>query len=180
MKHIGVGSLSPHKTGATEDALLRPGHVFSGQGRIILPHYARSGIDAQPFGAGIAGLGAKRRAVEILNANPELDYAVGIENFLELVLQHWLDIPMVAIAKRSETGPVIVGVASGVGYPIPQKFVLEAMAAGFDLYTAGEFLAAKQRTEDKTDPVAGLTGRLLLRRQLIADAVYAALIQIPE
>lgn len=178
---FAIGSTSPHKVGALRDALARPSHPLSGIATEILPFDVSSGgVDVQPFGIALGSLGSENRAAYGLMHAPGALYSLGVENFLEIARGTWLDIAHVTLLRRCRdaTKYEVVGTATSVGIPFPEDAVINALRAGPGKFTAATF-AAHKLGGDPTNPHATITGGKLTRKGLLADAIFAAFLQIP-
>ena len=191
-----AGGTSVHKLAALERACHRLQQDHARLGRpaceFLLPtHAAPSGVPEQPGGLSMIAQGAILRGTRALRAViakhdvPLGAYVlgVGIESGLECVLGRWLDIAVVAIVRDGfPTGMAdsLVGFSTSVGLPFPAQHVEMALqdAGGLSRHTAGSKVAMVLGG-DGTDPHSTLTQGHLSRAQLLADACYAALVQVP-
>jgi non-canonical (house-cleaning) NTP pyrophosphatase len=169
---IAVGSTSDIKNSAVRDALDRAHMVSTG----LMSAPGSSGVDAQPFGD-VTDLGAERRARAALEIYPRVTYAIGIESGLDSRCGRWVDRATVVIMQRASVGATLVGLATSIGLPFPMAAVDACLTRGPELHTAGEYVA-EMGGGQPDDPHAALTQGRLTRRKLLADAVYAALIQV--
>lgn len=178
---FAIGTTSPHKVGALQDALARPSHPLSDIATDILPFDVSSGgVDVQPFGIALGSMGSENRAAYGLMHAPEALYSLGVESYLELVRGTWLDIAHVTLVQRCRSARTmyeVVGTATSLGIPFPEEAVLAALREGAGKHTAGKHVAARLGG-DATDPHATLTGGKLTRRGLLTDAIFATFLQV--
>jgi non-canonical (house-cleaning) NTP pyrophosphatase len=169
---IALGSTSPRKVGALQDALAAAEVKASVR---ALP--SPSGVNEQPFGANETACGAFNQAAGALARAPECDYAIGVESgIIETMPGEWVDAATVVIVYRGPTKQTeLAALTTSVGVPMPKKYVRMCVLAGPRSHTVGEFYAAACGG-DKTDITTTMTGGKLTRQGLLADAIYAALV----
>lgn len=169
---LGLGSLETTKVGALWEAIFRLGRdLFD-----VRCSAADSHVDGQPMGD-ITGLGAENRARAVLEVHLDADYGIGAESGLQLGRRRWLDVTTVIVVSRL-TG-CVVAESTSVGLPMPQEYVLEAMARDVMTTTAGSVFAERVPGVNARNWHGAVTGGRLDRTGLMADAFYAALVQVP-
>jgi non-canonical (house-cleaning) NTP pyrophosphatase len=169
---LGYGTMGTAKINALYAALLRLG---ADRFRVS-PSDAPSLVDAQPIGWEMGELGAENRAFFSLAAEPEADYGLGVESYFERRRTLWLDLAAVAVVERSTMR--VVAQSTSVGVAMPERYVLEAIRRGTQQWTAGQVFAEEHPGVKACDWHGAVTGGLLGREGLMADALYAALVQV--
>lgn len=195
---LAQGSTSEHKKTATDEAVVRliQDHSRMGKvdrpGRFLLPCYpTKSGVGEEPMGLSAVSLGAVTRASRALRAGlvdratPPGAYVLGlgVESGMECVHGHWLDLAVVAVVREgmlNTSADSLVGLSTSLGLPFPAQYVAMALQdeEGLSRHTAGSKVALVLGG-DKTDPHSTLTRSRITRARLLADAIYAALVQVP-
>lgn len=168
---IMVGSLSPHKLKAVQDACTR-----LGINAIINGVKAESRQNAQPVGYKETVAGAYTRAMQAFKSAPCL--AIGIESGIfgwdgpggqDLVMDH----AVIALITPQEATKIVVS----AGIPFPGRYVESASMRGFAEVTVGKVIA-EELGGDATDPHAILTKGKIKRNDLISAAVELALLSL--
>lgn len=171
------GTLNKMKNGALREAFAKLDMDVE-----VMPYAVASGVDDQPFGGAMGDLGAENRAAGALElcTDPTVRYGIGSESYLEFRRGLWLDFASIAIVERTAVGarPTLVGIASSVGIPCPQEYVLKALAKGAGRKTAGECFAETVPGVDKADWHRTVTKGRFSRRYLLIDACLAAISQV--
>jgi non-canonical (house-cleaning) NTP pyrophosphatase len=173
----------PHgSTNALKNAAWREAFAKSDMDVQVIPYEVPSGIDDQPFGGSMGDLGAENRACGALaRCDSPIMYGLGTESYFEFRRGLWLDFASCVIVKRSPVPgakPDLVAIATSVGIPCPQEYVLRALAKGAGRRTAGEEFAAAVHGVDKADWHKAVTKGRFSRRYLIVDACVAAISQV--
>lgn len=132
----------------------------------------KSVVPEQPFGMEEGLKGAIGRAQAALDAQPDAEFGLGIENFFTYA-GHRIFIDMAAVALIDRADGEITS-AFSVGIPGPHLEVGKAISAGQD-ETAGTHIAARTGW-DSADWHKQLLGGRLSRFDLLADAVYTVLL----
>lgn len=134
-------------------------------------------VPPQPFGLVQTREGATFRAQAALDADPEADYGVGIENGVDdLGDGHGdgIDFPVVAIATRVVTGNMHY--ATGMGIQVPARFIRASRDSGWRK-TCGSFIA-QETGFSPVDWHAGYTDGITCRQEIIAATVALAFTQL--
>lgn len=134
-----------------------------------------SGIPEQPVDLVEAHNGAFNRASAVLGAPDATDatHGLGVENAAVYVGRgKWADPAVISLFGRDGTETVAVS----VGIPMPSVDLGKAIAANQDK-TAGSFIA-KRVGCDGSDWHHHMSDGHLSRMQILADAIYAVLVQV--
>lgn len=170
---LGYGTRSPVKVRALHTALARLGKSCF---KVSLSD-GLSLVDAQPIGWQMGELGAENRAFFSIAAEPEANYGLGVESYFERRRSVWLDFATVAVVDCATTQ--VVAQSTSVGVAMPERYVLEAIRRGTSQWTAGQVFAEYHPDVDACDWHEAVTGGRLTREWLLADTIYAALVQTP-
>lgn len=130
-------------------------------------------VPPQPFGLEQTKKGAKYRALAALDADPEAECGIGIENgiiSLGDAAEGGLDVPVVALVFRSSPGKVTY--ASGPGIPVEARHIQASLATG-QQKTCGKFIA-EETGFNHADWHKDYTGGIGDRRMLVLIAVALA------
>ena len=170
MIRIVIGSTSAHKRDAVHMALEALGDEVPGrEAADIVIVEAPSGVPPQPYGRKQTLQGAENRARAAREAGKGA-YAIGIENGLVPHGTYVADIAYVVIFTPS--GRRVMRNSTPV--PVPQELVDAALASG-QLTTAGT-LEAERSGCDPADPHAHWTDGATTRKEILAKAVFYALL----
>lgn len=159
---IAIGSTSAIKIAAARTALARAGIAAD-----VVAHATPSGVNVQPVGRDEALRGATNRARAALASGM---IGIGIENGIVREDGRWIDVAAVVIVGRDGRESV----AWSEAVAVPDVFVDEAAARGFDGVTVGAVIA--ERTGSTPDDPHGiLSGGRRTRSAILADALASAL-----
>jgi inosine/xanthosine triphosphatase len=111
---IAIGTKNPAKIKAVELGFKR---MFPDETISVNSYDVASGVSSQPMSDAECVTGAKNRAQNALNQDPDADYGVGLEGGIDQVGDEWYDCGWCAIV--SKTGEI--GVASSARIPTPEK-----------------------------------------------------------
>lgn len=178
---VSLGSLSPIKLSAVFQAVgrrsLRQHSAFSNVE--IVQTDAPSGVQTQPIDFHQIALGAYNRANHARKAHPNCDFSLGIENGLVGTGDtEWIDLAVICLhpsqgaasANGARATPLIYTTSAGLH--MPKVDVQKSIATGCTV-GAGSFMA-QRRPSVPGDPHRAISGGVLSRETLLADAVYAA------
>lgn len=159
---IAIGSTSSIKIAAARTALARAGIVAD-----VVPHATASGVNVQPVGRDETLRGAMNRARAALASGT---VGIGIENGVVREDGRWIDVAAVVIVDADGRESV----AWSEAVAVPDVFVDEAAARGFDGVTVGAVIA--ERTGSTPDDPHGiLSGGRRTRSAILADALASVL-----
>lgn len=178
---VGVGSTSTHKRGGLLDALERKGHLLSeGTPQLVIVD-ALSGVPRQPFGQNEGIRGAENRCFHTIRTHQDLEFAVGVESFVDVGRTKAFEQTAIFLGRRNDRREKAGWVVTlSVAIEVPHDLAEKALRSGLPKPpTVGELIAEKFGG-DPTDPIATLTKGRLTRRMVIADAIFAALVQLPD
>ncbi len=162
MLTVVLGSTSPVKRSAVEDALLKM--KLSAE---IHEVSADSGVNPQPVGQEEIKRGAFTRA-RAAQAQFSKAIAIGIENGIEQVSGVWKEYAVIVLLHGTRCSA-----SDSEEINLPNDIVRDAKASGFKK-TAGQFLAEKYGC-DPADPHAFLTRGATNRRKILTEAIQQAL-----
>ncbi|HVW66297.1 MAG TPA: inosine/xanthosine triphosphatase [Candidatus Peribacteraceae bacterium] len=178
---VFVASTSKHKIAGAKQAC---DEIFPGN-HDIEGRKASSDINEQPVGHEETLQGALNRIknLKTVIGDTRFDLLIAFEGGMFQVNangeEKWVD--MGWTVAEDATGRQAYSMGTGVEYPTEDVHI--ARELGFDKYTVGSVMA-KRAGIDGTDPQEYLTGNLLRRRDVLAQATTAAvgqlLMQSPE
>lgn len=161
---IVVGSTSPHKLEAVREACQRIGLDAE-----VVGCKAPSHVNEQPVGFDETLQGAGNRAT-FATVFTNADVAIGIENGL---VSYLLDVAVIVLITADDRR--IVTTSTGVRFP--RDCYDEAAERGFSRTTVGSVFAEKYGG-DATDPQSTITKNKVSRKDMLVQALMAALAQI--
>ena len=159
-----LGTKSALKVAALQTALAELGWEAE-----ISTVSAASGVAEQPVGEAETTRGARQRALGAQAHDPSA-IAIGIENGIRRVADHWYDWAVIVFLKP--TGAVTI--VSSDDVMMPAELVEEARSRGFSTTTVGSLIAKKYGCPSD-DPHAFLTHGRRPRQRLLADALKEGL-----
>lgn len=170
---IYVGSLSDHKLLGTDLACQKLGWKDA----VVCGVETDSGQNAQPVGFFQTFEGAFLRAQQAKHKREDWHLAIGIENgIFSFYTEDAITLDIAIVVVITPSGKIITTTSGGMQFPEPM--VERAKAMGFETTTVGSVIA-KELGGDGTDPHSILTQGKITRTELLAEAVYNALVQIP-
>lgn len=131
-----------------------------------------SGVSAQPFGTEETLRGAINRARAARAADPDADFAVGIEGGLETLDGDFLAMAWVVIIDRAGK----TGKARSGSFVLPQEVTRLIRDEGIELGDADDRVFGKSDSKRKNGSVGLLTGDVITRADFYTPAVTLALI----
>ena len=161
---LQLGSTSVHKREAIEDACRKLGIKAK-----IGESSVESKINAQPYGFDETLVGATNRAQQAQAENPRA-VAIGIENGIIAIRDKFIDVAVIVVLTPD--GKSFVGTSAGVEFP--KEAVEIARSRGFKSTTAGSIIA-ETMGGSSTDPHATLTNGKVNRKEILTEAIAAAL-----
>jgi inosine/xanthosine triphosphatase len=165
-ERVAVGSTNPVKIGAARRIFgqLFPGAAVTG---LAVP----SGVSAQPIGAEETRQGAVNRARAALAAG-DADFGVGLEGGVAFRGDECWMIQFCAIAHRSGR----IGIGEGVQFLLPPR-IGEAVRAGGEVGPLMDGLSGIANIKQKGGAIGFLTNGLVVREEMYAHMVAAALVR---
>jgi inosine/xanthosine triphosphatase len=164
--HIGLASKNPTKVEAVRTAAT---NVLWGKKAEFSYAKIPSGVDDQPMNIEDTHLGAKNRAETLLEVNPAVDVAVGLEGGIVEVNGHFIDIGVAYVLGR--TG--IYGIALSQGHEVPED-VMELIHQDKEMSTAVEELYGTNTVNDR-DCSGVITGGYLTAAEFYRQPTELAL-----
>ncbi len=165
---IVVGSTNPVKSEAVKEAFAQ---VFPDADLDLSAHKADSGVPDQPFGNQETRAGAFNRAKAAQQADPDVDYAVGLEGGLEIIDdEYWAMAWMCVLHQEGRVGYGRTG-----SFILPQP-VADLIGSGLELAHATDQIFATHNSGQQNGTVGFLTSDLITRKDFYVEAMIFALI----
>lgn len=165
---IVVGSTNPVKLQATEQgfAAMFPQSTFVATG-LAVP----SGVSPQPMSRVETLRGARQRAANAAQAQPNATFAVGIEGGLEIVDGRVECFAWVVVQSAEQIGEGQTGV-----FRLPREVTRLIIDEGLELGEADDRIFQRDNSKQQTGSIGLLTGDVLTRTTYYVPAVIMALI----
>ncbi len=167
MKTIVLASHNPVKIQATKTGFQ---DMFPNEGFEIRTVSAPSGVGDQPMSSAETLLGAQNRAENAARLSPEADFWVGIEGGVEALGSDLTAFAWVFIRSKDRTGKSKTGT-----FFLPPK-VAWLVRQGKELGEADDIVFAKSNSKQANGAIGLLTGDVIDRASLYAQAVVLALV----
>lgn len=129
-----------------------------------------SNVSDQPMTDQETYMGAKNRAVNVLNERPDADYAVGLEGGLQQFQDQWFCTGWVVVMNRVGD----IGSGTTIRIQIPQKMI-DIVNEGNDLGGATDTLFDRINVKQQEGLFGILTNNALTRTTAFRDGIVAAL-----
>lgn len=176
---IVVASTSSIKLSAVKEAVLEI--MPKALGKTLedfqfIPVRAKSGVNIQPRGLDEIEQGASSRLLGAIEAQPDYDLVVSIENGLLKEDHNFTDVAVIILCTRGYN--TLKTLSAGIA--VPRTTVQATAEAGFDKRTWGQTLAMQYPHSlcQADDPHSFLTNSKFSRGKILADAIKIALAQI--
>ena len=169
---IIVGSQNPVKINA---ALVGFNRMFAEQSFVAEGLSVESGVSDQPMTATETLAGATQRAKAVRQANPNADFAVGIEGGIDIINgQMFAGAWIVVVGKdgrqcRGRSG----------SFALPAK-VQELVESGMELGHANDEYFDEHNSKQSGGAVGSLTGGVISRQDLYEHAMVLALSELKQ
>lgn len=165
---IVVGSRNPVKLGAAKQAF---GALFPGASLEVIAIDVDSGADDQPDSDEATRQGARTRALNSRQAEPDADFWVGLEGGVEII-----DEQLMAFAWMSVQGRIgDVSEARSTTLPLPPA-VKELIIGGMELGKANDCVFSTVNSKQAGGAYGLLTDGLFTREGIYAQTLIMALI----
>lgn len=166
-KTIVVASQNPVKLEAVRDGFSR---MFSGMQFAIQPLSVPSGVGDQPSSNSEALQGALNRAHRAAEKIQNADYWVGVEGGIEDLGDEMAAFAWIVVISNEFTGKGRTGT-----FYLPPA-VAELVRQGVELGEADDIVFGRSNSKQEDGAIGILTGNIIDRAQLYAQAVILALI----
>ncbi|MCD8506946.1 DUF84 family protein [Candidatus Woesebacteria bacterium] len=168
---IGVGSTNPVKVAAVQSAVE---FVFSRRGESVeyevQGYSVESGVSDQPYSDDETRQGARNRALAVLEADPSVDMAFGLEGGLMSVGEELQSIVWVHIEDRAGKQQSL----AGNRFALPQ-YIVDGLASGEELGKVMDKIEGKTNTNQQGGMFGYLTEGVIPREEAYAYLVRFAL-----
>jgi inosine/xanthosine triphosphatase len=163
---IAIGTKNPAKIKAVELGFKR---MFPDETISVNSYDVASGVSSQPMSDAECVTGAKNRAQNALNQDPDADYGVGLEGGIDQVGDEWYDCGWCAIV--SKTGEI--GVASSARIPTPEK-IMQHIRKGEELGNIIDVLFNRNNVKQAEGHFGLMTNNAVTRTDGYVHAVCLA------
>lgn len=165
---IVVGSTNPVKRDAAAQGFAA---MFPQQNFITTGIAVPSGVSAQPMTRAETLQGARNRAANVAQTQPDASYAVGIEGGLEIVDGRAEVFAWVVVRTGDQIGEGQTGV-----FYLPQEVTRLIVDEGLELGVADDRVFQRQNSKQQTGSIGLLTNDVITRTTYYIPAVIMALI----
>lgn len=142
----------------------------------FIPVRVKSGVNIQPCGLDEIEQGASNRLLGAIEAQPDYDLVVSIENGLLKEDHNFTDIAAIILCTLGYN--TLKTLSAGIA--VPRTIAQATAEAGFDKRTWGQTLAIQYPHSlcQADDPHSFLTNKKFSRKKILADAIKIALAQL--
>lgn len=156
---IGVGSTNPVKVEAVQRAITNVVAARGVQEAIEIQGFlVASGVAAQPFSEEETLLGARNRAQAILDGNPEIELACGLEGGVQPVGKELYSTVWVVVRHRSGSEQVV----NGARFPLPED-IAQSIRDGEEMGVVMSRRVNRVKVNESEGMIGILTGGVIDR-----------------